>query len=120
MATYAVGIIILVIMFFALKSTVRHFRGEGSCCGVGDVPALTRKKMDAPKIGEKVVSIEGMHCQNCKRRVETLLNGIEGAVAKVDLGKNIAILSMSRIVADEEIYDALDGSEFRVVSIQAV
>lgn len=118
MATYVIGIIILVIMAFALKNTVKHFRGEGSCCGGNGVPAPPKKRLDAPQIGKKVISIEGMHCQNCQRHVETLLNGIEGAVAKVDLSKNIAILSMSRMVEDKEIYDALTGSEFRVVDIQ--
>ena len=119
MATYIIGSILLVIMFFALKSTVKHFRGEGNCCGGGDVPAPPRKKLNAPKVAEKMVSIEGMHCQNCQRHVETLLNCIDGVSAKADYSKNIAILSMSRIVADEEIYNALAGSEFRVVGIHA-
>lgn len=32
-----VGIIVIVVAF-ALRSSVKHFRGQGDCCGGGSVP----------------------------------------------------------------------------------
>ena len=37
MATAIVGIIVLVALYFAFKGVIKHWRGESSCCGGGDI-----------------------------------------------------------------------------------
>ena len=57
-------IVILVIAVFVLlgvKSTIKHFKGEGACCGGGggSLPP-EEKKLENPVIGKKIVKIPGM------------------------------------------------------------
>ena len=82
-STIIVLLIVIVIAFFALKSSLGHFKGEGDCCGGGGGTLPDTKELEGAKIGEKIVRIEGMHCENCKNRVERAINRIDGAVAKV-------------------------------------
>ena len=82
-STLIVLLIIIVIAAFALKSSIGHFKGEGGCCGGGGTILPDEKELAGPKIGEKTVHIEGMHCENCKNRVERAINRIDGAVGKV-------------------------------------
>ena len=76
------------------------------------------KKLEGTKIGEKTVYIEGMHCENCKNRVERAINRIDGAVAKVNLKKNLAVVSYDRKIADDDIRRAVEEQDYKVISIQ--
>lgn len=111
--------ILLVIAFFAVKSTMKHFKGEGGCCGgCSDCEDAKpkKKKLKGAKIAEKVIKIEGMHCEHCKRAVEEEINKIDGAAASVNLRKNIAVVSMEREIADEELKAAVERAGFQVIS----
>ena len=72
MATAIVGIVVLFALFFAVKGVLKHFRGESSCCGGGDVK-VPKKKLTGTIVATKVVDIEGMTCGHCKARVEQAL-----------------------------------------------
>lgn len=76
------------------------------------------KTLEGTKIGEKMVYIEGMHCENCKNRVERAINRIDGAVAKVNLKKNLAVVSYDRKIADDDIRRAVEEQDYKVISIQ--
>ncbi len=102
-------------LFFAVRGMVR--REKHGCCG-GSVPKALKKKLGAPEVGRKIITIEGMHCENCKNSVERQLNRIDGAVAKVDLKKNIAVVSMSRPIGDEELTAAVERADFKVTDIR--
>jgi copper chaperone CopZ len=115
--TVIVILILLLIAFFAVRSSLTHFRGEGGCCGGGSVPKQA-KKLDGKKIAEKLVHIEGMHCENCKNTVEKKLNEIDGAAAKVSLKKKQAVVAMSRMISDEELKAAVEEADFQVTGIE--
>ncbi|MDD3221252.1 MAG: heavy metal-associated domain-containing protein [Lachnospiraceae bacterium] len=108
--------VILVLAFIGLRSTVKHFKGEGSCCGGGSVPRQ-KKKLDNITEKKKVL-IEGMTCENCKNRVEESINKIPGAAAKVHLKKQEAEVSLSGEVDNQVIIDAVEKAGYRVKSIQ--
>lgn len=115
MATGILCAVLLAALFFAVRGMVRHFGGGGACCGGGgDIEGGSKKKLYHDVIGEKVLHIEGMHCDNCKNAVERMLNGIDGAAAEVDLGKNIAVLKMERMISDEELHAVLDKTEYKL------
>ncbi len=117
-STLIVLLVVIAIAAFALKSSLGHFKGEGGCCGGGGGTLPDEKELSGPKIGEKTVHIEGMHCENCKNRVERAINRIDGAVAKVNLKKNIAVVSFDRNIADEDIKRAVEEQDFKVVMIE--
>ena len=108
MATGILCAVLLAALFFAVRGMVRHFGGGGS------IEGGSKKKLYHDVIGEKVLHIEGMHCDNCKNAVERMLNGIDGAAAEVDLGKNIAVLKMERMISDEELHAVLDKTEYKL------
>ena len=49
--------------------------------------------------------------------MERAINRIDGAVAKVNLKKNIAVVSFDREVADEEIRKNIENLDYKVLSI---
>ncbi|VBB47102.1 Copper chaperone CopZ [uncultured Paludibacter sp.] len=67
---------------------------------------------------EKTLKIKGMSCSHCAMRVEKALNKIDGVEAKVDLENHIAKVKLSKPVADNEYYKALDDSGYEITEIQ--
>ncbi len=111
-AAVAVGLI------FGVRATIKHMKGQGGCCGGGKVPKTAKKTLAGKKIGEKIVTIRGMHCENCKNSVERQLNWIDGAAAKVNLRQNRAVVAMDRMVSDEELTAAVEKAGFGVERIE--
>ena len=67
---------------------------------------------------KKIISIEGMCCERCAKRVENALGAVSGVVsADVKLKKNIAVIRSREEVADEELTSAVTDSGFKVSSI---
>jgi len=93
------------ILALAIFSTVKHFRGEGGCCGGGSYKPK-RKSLRQVKY-KKTFRIEGMHCEHCKRRVEEAVNDIPSLAAAVDLKAGILTVSYEEDVADEVIVEKL-------------
>ena len=79
MSINALIIVILVaIVFVALRGSVKHFKGEGACCGGGGSTIMEPdKKLDGPVIKTKVYKIDGMHCDNCVSRIKTAVISFE-------------------------------------------
>ena len=102
----------------AQRSTLKHFKGESGCCGGGGEPRAKRKKLQGQAAGEKVLRIEGIHCENCKNCVERLLNQPDGAAAKACLNKNIAVVSMSREIGNGELKAAAATAGCKVTGIK--
>ena len=103
-------IVILVIAVFVLlgvKSTIKHFKGEGACCGGGggSLPP-EEKKLENPVIGKKTIRISGMHCEHCVNAVTEAINKIDGASAKVSLHGKKAVVSFDREL-DEAVLNRL-------------
>ena len=111
--------VIVVIVFFAARSSIKHFKGEGSCCGGGGSSEKVEKKtLTGQKLGEKIIHIEGMHCDNCKNSVERQINKIDGASATVNLRKKIAVVEYDRELDDEELRKAVERLDFKVTGIE--
>lgn len=118
LGTIIIILILVLIAFFAVRSSIKHMKGQGGCCGGSDDVKNKKKKLEGDCIAKKFVSIEGMHCDHCKNSVESHLNQIDGAVAKVDLKKKLAVVSVSRQVDDSEINAAVEKAGFKVTSIE--
>ena len=77
-----------------------------------------KKKIQEKAIAKKIIIIEGMRCKNCKNSVEQRLNQIDGAVAKVDLKRNIAIVSMERMIPDMLLKYEIEKLGYQVRDIE--
>lgn len=107
--------ILLVAIVAALLRVKKHFKG--GCCGSSST-VRSKKKLSSPKLGEKVLLIEGMHCENCQNRVETALNRLDGVVCKVNLKKKTATVSYSAEVSDEKLKEIVEALDFKVIGIR--
>ena len=110
-------LLLAVILFFSVKSTIAHFKGQGSCCGGGGSDVKTKPKKLKNIIATRVVRIEGMHCEHCYTRVSNLLNSMEGVSAVVRGRKGIAVVRMEKLHSDEEIEQAITDMGYSVLSI---
>lgn len=119
MVTVIIVVILVVCVFFAARRAVKQLRGQGSgCCGGGSSVPAADKVLAGPKLGEKTVYITGMHCDHCKNSVENAVNKIEGAVCKVNLAKDIAVVSFDREIREEDIKSAVEEAGFQVTKIE--
>lgn len=67
---------------------------------------------------KKVLSIKGMHCQNCVKRATTALEALEGVEkAKVSLENENAIVDFSGEIDEAKIRAALAEVDQELVSI---
>ena len=121
MADTIIILVVVMILIFALKGSIRHFRGEGACCGGGSGSVKTKKAKkktrDGPVTGQRTIRISGMHCRNCANSVTNALNAIDGVSAKVSLKDNTAEVSFDRTVDDADLKQAVEKAGFEVVSI---
>ena len=107
----------MIILIPAIRTTVKHMKGEGDCCG-GPKEKVPKKKIDGPKLRELTVHIEGMHCQNCKNRIEKHVNELDGVICKVKLNKKIAVVSLYKDVDESLIKDTIEKLDFTVVGME--
>ena len=117
MENYMIIGILAVVIVLALARSRKHFKG-GGCCGSGGNTIRDKKKLTDPKIGEKVMVIEGMHCENCEIRVENALNRLDGVACKVNLKKKTATVSYSREVSDELLKETVEKMGYQVTEIR--
>lgn len=111
--------ILVVLLFFGIYSTRKHFKGESSCCGGKSTATVVPEKTLDTVVAERIVVVDGMTCEHCKGWVEKAINQIDGAAAKVDLKKKEAhVLLASEDISDDMIRAAIKNAGYRVVEIR--
>lgn len=127
-------IVVAILILLALRSAYRHYSGKGGgCCGCSgsgcnscgsndNVGArgedLSKKKVtkDTPS---KIMRIEGMHCENCKKSVEKALVSQNGVIrADADVDRGIARIFYEKAVDDEALKKAVEDEGFVVKNIE--
>ena len=93
--------IIAVAIAVGVIFTVKHFKGEGGCCGGGSYKPK-RKKLSGVKYQNKF-KVDGMHCEHCKNRVEEVVNDITGVAGRVDLKKGELTVLYAKDVDDDTL-----------------
>lgn len=109
--------VIALLVILGLRSGLKHFKGEGGCCGGGST-YVSKKKLKKV-IAKKTIVIEGMTCENCKNRVERFINDMDGAAAKVNLKKKEAVVSLDREISDEQLRAVVKKAGYTVVEIHS-
>lgn len=110
--------LLLVVLYIALKASVKHFKGQGGCCGGGSEAKVKRKKLKRI-IARRIIYIEGMTCEHCKNRVESRLNELEGISTRVNLRNKTATVLMEKEVSDERLRRVIENAGYEVVEIKA-
>ena len=107
-----IGIIVLIVAMGAIH-TVKHFKGEGGCCGGGSYKPKRKKLSDVKYT--KTFKVYGMHCKHCKARVEEAVNDIKGVAGRVDLKKEELTVSYSDAVPDEVIKSKIEKIGYKLI-----
>ena len=118
METLIVVAIIVVILGFALKGSLKYVKRGGGCCSSGGSTVKTMKKQRLDQVvAVRHMTIEGMHCDNCRKRVENCLNGLEQVNAAVDLGKKEAVVKLGKEISDQELKAAVEKAGYTVTKV---
>ena len=67
---------------------------------------------------KKIITIEGMSCAHCQKRVEDALNAIGGVSAKVNLKKKTAAVTLKTDVADDVLMAAVQDAGYQPLSVK--
>ncbi len=113
MENVVILLLLLIAVGLAITPTIKHFKGQGGCCGGSDYKP--RKKKLNKAIQKKTFKVEGMHCEHCSNRVTEAVNSISGVSAKVKLKQGIVIVSYADAVEDILIREAIEGAGYKVV-----
>lgn len=71
------------------------------------------------KANKRVISIEGMHCDHCAKKVETTLKSINGVdKVKVNLSKQEATIISKTEIDNQTIKDSLKDLDFKIINIK--
>lgn len=74
-----------IIMAFALKGTIKHFKGEGACCGGSHSELKVEAKPLDRVVDTLTLKVEDIHCENCATRIANALNRMDGINARVNV-----------------------------------
>lgn len=119
MVDFVIILIVVVLLGFALKGSIKHFKGESPCCGGSSslIDDHEEKTLDQPVIGTRTLKISGMHCENCARNVRNALDGIDGVVATVDLKSGLAKISYTHEISESELKKAVNIAGYELSGV---
>lgn len=115
MVDFVIAAIILIMLVFAILRIKKHFKG--GCCGSGSNTIRDKKTLTEPKLGEVILTVDGMSCENCAIRLENALNRLDGVLCKVNLKKKTATVSYSNNISDELLRETVEKLGFTVTEI---
>lgn len=116
MENYIIIAILIIVVLISIRSSVKHFKGEGGCCGGGKSYKPKKKKLPNV-IEQRTFKVSGMHCEHCKNRVEEEVNDIPDVAGKVDLKKGEVLVSYAKPVDNAIIKEKIERAGYTVTEI---
>lgn len=123
MATYLILAAVVLICAYAVYSYIRKLRVGGGCCGEREaapkrVRVSDRDKRHYPYVLE--VTVDGMVCANCARRVENALNSLDGVWARVeDVGSGRTTVRTKSAPDEAALRSAVRQAGYTVLSVRS-
>ncbi len=119
-ANIIIIVIIAIIAVIAIRSTRKHMRGEGSCCGGGGGTLRPEKKVLAKEaIGTATLKISGMTCENCENRVWRALDRMDDvAVTDISHRKGTAVIAYSADIPRENLEDVISQAGYTLTEVE--
>ncbi|MBR2188308.1 MAG: heavy-metal-associated domain-containing protein [Eubacterium sp.] len=119
--TALIVLILAAVIILALAQVVKRARRGSSCCGeheetIRKKPVKERNKSHYPYT--LMLSVGGMTCDNCARRVENALNALEGVWADVQIGTRQAVVRCKEKPDERLIRDVVRQAGYVVLDIE--
>ncbi len=121
MGTAIVIIILLLICGGAILSVRKRIKYGSACCGTHDAPPKKIKVRDKNASNYPytyTLSVDGMHCSNCARRVENALNATDGVWATVSLEKKSVLVRSKSSFEQSELSRIIAGVGYTVIAVE--
>jgi len=123
MGTIIIILILAAIVVGAILSIRKRIKYGSSCCGTHDAaPAKVKvkdKKIEHYPYSYKL-TVDGMHCSNCSRRVENALNSKEGLWATVKLEDKSVLVRAKNPMTEEELSRPVSEAGYTVLDFSTV
>ena len=114
-------LLLAVVIGWALWRSLRRAKRGGACCGEHETVTLTqptdRNAAHYPYTAE--LTLGGMTCENCARRVANALNALDGVWATVRFDKRSARLRCKQPPEEAAIRRAVSEAGYVVMSYTA-
>lgn len=114
MATIIILIILAICAFFAIQSYRKKV--TSGCCGAGgDGPEKRVRVSDKNPSHypfQVELTVDGMSCGNCVRRIENKLNELDGVWATVSLEKKKALVRMKTELPETQLLQAVEEAGY--------
>ncbi len=81
--------------------------------------SLSKKGTASAPVLQKTLVIDGMMCGHCEAHVKQTLEAVDGVVsAEVSYEKGTAVVTLSKVVADELLKEAVEAEDYAVLSVK--
>lgn len=117
MGTVLVLLILTVAVIVALKSSRKHLKGEGDCCG-GGTDSCSVKYLNQI-VDRRKVEIEGIRCQHCKIQIQTIINQVP-YLACGEINDHMAVIEANRMIDEQEIIRIIEKAGYRVKKMEKI
>ena len=121
MGTAIILLVLVGICVIALASVRKRIKYGSSCCGTHDAPPKKIKVRDKNASNYPytyTLSVDGMHCSNCARRVENALNAKDGVWATVSLEKKSVLVRSKSPFEQSELSRIIAGVGYTVIDVK--
>ncbi|GAA6395799.1 cation transporter [Solibaculum mannosilyticum] len=121
MGTVIIVVVLAALCIFTVYKYVKKLRYGGGCCGEHEPAEKKVKVEDRDKSHYPytvTLTIDGMTCGNCARRVENALNRLDGVWATVDLGAAQAKLLLKKQPEEAVLRQAVRDAGYAVTAIR--
>lgn len=120
MGNVLVVTILILIIGAAVYGAVKRIRFGSSCCGERDpgekkIRVRDRNRSHYPY--EYILSVDGMHCSNCARRIENAFNKEEGRWATADIGRKEVRLLSKHEETESELSDITASAGYTMLKM---
>ena len=108
MGTSIINVAVVTVVFVAALLVIRNYiarGGKGDCCGGADV---VRSRGPRDKDASHYpfaydVTVEGMSCENCAKRIANAFNSRPATMAKVSLAEGVAHVRTKQAASPDDL-----------------
>ncbi len=121
MGTTIVIFVLAIIVVCSILSIRKRIKYGSACCGTRDAAPKKIKVKDKNKSHYPhtyTLTVDGMHCSNCARRVENALNAMDGVWATVKLENNTVLVRSKNPMKWEDFSKTISDAGYTLIEFK--
>ena len=121
MRNIIIYITLALIIALAVYGTVKRIRHGSACCGEHEPPPKKIRVRDKNRNNYPYVyelTVDGMHCANCARRIENSFNSRDGMWARADIGRKTVDLRSKKEIGEAVCRDIVSKAGYTLIKMK--